>query len=63
MNVVQACATALILAMDPNLQDTQIAEWARDAVFKYGTQIPSTQNQFHAMQRVQSPSSYGNMKL
>ncbi|XP_071552896.1 nuclear pore complex protein Nup155 isoform X3 [Panulirus ornatus] len=40
MTPVQACATALIIATDPNTQNTQVAEWATRALFLYGANIP-----------------------
>ncbi|KAL7641759.1 UNVERIFIED_CONTAM: hypothetical protein RMT77_007633 [Armadillidium vulgare] len=54
MSLQQACATALILAMDPNLQETRIAEWAREAIFRYGTvHLPNVA--FSTFQNFQSP--------
>ncbi|XP_069168199.1 nuclear pore complex protein Nup155 [Procambarus clarkii] len=40
MTPTQACATALIIATDPNNQNTQVAEWATRALFLYGANLP-----------------------
>ncbi|KAG0722258.1 Nuclear pore complex protein Nup155 [Chionoecetes opilio] len=39
MTPTQACTTALILATDPNIQNTQAAEWAIRALFLYGASV------------------------
>ncbi|KAK8391628.1 hypothetical protein O3P69_017278 [Scylla paramamosain] len=39
MTPTQACTTALILATDPNIQNTQAAEWATRALFLYGASV------------------------
>ncbi|KAG7173878.1 Nuclear pore complex protein Nup155-like [Homarus americanus] len=40
MTPAQACATALIIATDPNRQNIQVAERATRALFLYGANIP-----------------------
>lgn len=59
MSATQACATALILATDPNMPSAQIAEWATQCLFRYGATLPQAQGLVgpHATQ-VQSPGGY-----
>ena len=41
MSPTQGCATALILATDPNMQNSQVAEWATQCLFRYGATVPN----------------------
>uniref|UniRef100_A0A2P2HZZ0 Nuclear pore complex protein Nup155-like n=1 Tax=Hirondellea gigas TaxID=1518452 RepID=A0A2P2HZZ0_9CRUS len=59
MSPTQACATALILATDPNLQNSQIAEWATQCLFRYGATPPVTlPNASATAHSIQSPAGY-----
>lgn len=55
MTPTQACTTALIIATDPNIQNTQAAEWATRALFLYGVSVtPAAPTPFP----LQSPINY-----